>query len=184
MAPRPPSLRTRYAPPGAPTLEAHAKKNSIVLTKVLALLRTRVKAIPDVEVSNEFQGVVQWFGEAVELLALNDGPTATPETKQIVSHINQAEVLNGQLHELTYGARWKATKDGLTAAKKAKLLDDMAKAKAKIAPLAEQLGVDVIDNIPDPVKQRIVTVLRDLTSRGNDLDRRRGEAEQLAVVAG
>jgi hypothetical protein len=165
-------------------LEFLEQKRADMLTRTQALLGTRVKAIPDVEVANEFQGIQRWLGQAVEMLAMIAGPSATPKTKQIVANVNQAEVLSGRAYELTWGPRWVQTKATPTAEKKAKLLDDMAKMRAKIAPALSQLSVDVIDEVPEGAKQRIVDVMRDLNARDKDLDRRRDELEKLAAVPG
>jgi hypothetical protein len=165
-------------------LEFLEQKRSDMLARTQALLGTRVKAIPDVEVANEFQGIQRWLGQAVEMLAMSAGPTATPKTKQIVANVNQAEVLSGRLYELTWGPRWLQTKATPTAEKKAKLIEDMGKMKAKVAPVLGQLSVDVIDDVPDGVKQRIVDVMRDLNTRDKDVDRRRTDLEKLTVVPG
>ena len=160
------------------------QKRADMLPRVLTLLGTRVKAIPDVEVANEFQKVERWLVQAVELLAMTAGPTATPKTQAIVARINQAEQLSGRLYELTFGPRWEQTKATPTAEKKAKLLDDLEKLKTKVDPIVGQLSVDVIDDVPEGAKQRIVDVMRDLNTRDKDAGRRLGDLEKLAVPTG
>lgn len=153
-------------------LDAYEQKNGAVLGRVLPLLKTKIKAVPDVEVANEFQGVERWFEQAGAMLAMNSDE-ASPESKQIVTNIHQAEVLNSRLVELVFGPRWEATKKpGFTEPLKQKLLEDFTKAKASIAPLAEQLDADVIEDVPEPVKQRIVDVRRNLLVRTHELERR------------
>ena len=165
-------------------LEFLDQKRADMLPRVLTLFGTRVKAIPDVEVANEFQGIERWLGQAIEMLAMTAGPTATPKTQAIVARINQAELLSGRLYELTYGPRWEQTKKTPTAEKKADLRGDMEKLKAKVDPVVAQLSVDVIDNIPEGVKQRMIDVMRLLHTRDNDLDRRLVELEKLPLVTG
>ncbi len=162
-------------------IDALEAKRADTLAKVVPLLGARIKAIPDIEVSNELQPVARWFDQAIDMLAMSAGPKSTAKTQQIVARINQGEVLSGRAYELIFGPRWEQAKKDPGGAATAKLQTDMQRMKAQIEPILEQLMVDVIEDVPQAAKQRINVVMSDLNNRNNDLDRHLRELEKLAV---
>lgn len=157
------------------------QKQSDKLPRAVALLGTRVQAIGDVEVSNEFQRVVHWLGQAAEMLAMTSGPQSTPKAQQIVARINQGEILSGRAYELIFSPRWEQAKKDRGAEVISKLVTDMTRMQSQIKPVLDQLTVDIIEDVPQAAKDRIQDVMADLNNRNNDLTRRLAELEKLAV---
>jgi hypothetical protein len=165
-------------------LEFLEQKRADMMAKVTPLLDKRVKAIPDVEASNEFQKVVRWLAQAREMLDLSSGPSSNPKTQEIVTRVNQAEILSGRAYELMYGARWVQVTKEPTPEKTDKMKADLAKMKVAIDPLLAQLSIDVIEQLPDGAKQRIADVMSNLNNRNNDIDRKLRDLDKVPVATG